>query len=192
MIEIPGYHGGLMVPHRDVRVIKQGWTEQSLTNSTTAITIVSTTIPANLMGPNGSLRFTTYGHYINNAASTKVLRCTLSFGGTTFWNDADAPPTDASERAYLWQGQLFNRNAVNSNRFAGFWMISYPNLVDTGLAGDIGRAYSNVRGGPTTSGTQSINTAANQTFLATVTMSTTDPNTTLYNYGYMLEICPGA
>lgn len=100
----------------------QSHVETSLTATTTATTIVSSSIPQNVLGANGSINVYFLASTTNSA---DIKTIAVSFGGTTFCSNT-------ASGSQSWQGTctISNRNATGSQISAGS-MIPSPTASTT-------------------------------------------------------------
>lgn len=152
--------------------VKQSWVQVTHTGDTNEFALATIQIPANSIGPNGSVRITQLITY-TNSANTKTFR--TRFGGVsgTSYNTM-AVTTTATGR---YQSQIGNRNSTNSQ---------------VGFASGVGVGSTGATWGFTTGAvvTSAVDTTASVDIVLTGTNSNSGETVALE--GYSVEICYGA
>jgi len=119
------------------RVLDKETTNIDVTLLTTEQTVFTHTIPANLLGTNGTLRLTMIGDYLNNNATSATLTIRIKFGATTLYADTvDASATSASRRPLILSLLFGNEDATNAQSGGGTIFLGTAAGATTGL-GDL-------------------------------------------------------
>ena len=157
-----------------LRVINQTGTQVDIVNSVTETTIYTHSVAANALGANGSLRVVLAGDLVNNSGSDRSATLKISFGGTTFYQDAlnaAGLVNAANRRAWLIDFILQNANATNSQHLNGLFTIGRSTAPTTGI-GSIGTLASYFVANFGSDGSNpTIDTTSAQTLTVTITLS---------------------
>lgn len=143
-------------------VIAQSYAPVNTPADITEDTLATITIPANLLGPNGTLRITSQWSYTNNA-NTKTMRIRYSGAAGTIYMQIPATTT----ASYSDQRTISNRGATNSQ-----------------VGANSGGSILTLSGGPTT--TSAVDTTAATTIVFTGQKASAGDTLTLE--GYTIEV----
>jgi len=132
--------------------------ENSLISGALASASTGWQIPANALGPNGAIRVTIIGDYLNNSGGAVTETVRIKFGGTTFYGQATGGiGASANRYPFFFQFVLTNLGATNSNYLMGLvpaWAGGTPSAASiagvTAAAADGSFGYSAVQAIDTT------------------------------------------
>lgn len=98
---------------RDNMTVAKSGVAVTHTGNTSETTLATVSLPANVMGPNGSLRITSYWTFTNSANNkTLQIRCGTTGNGLTgsIWGST----TQTTTRSMRMQNEIHNRNSTTS------------------------------------------------------------------------------
>lgn len=146
------------------RVLAQSAVPSSITGTLTETVLATITVPANSMGPNGSLSIVSTWS-CTTSANNKIFKLRFGgIGGTQYGNVTVTANQSAKD-----QRDIFNRNAANSQ-------IGGPSGATGGWGGSSAVAV-----------TSALDTTADQTLVLTGTLTNTGETITLEAYRVMIS-----
>jgi len=169
--------------------IAESTTEASTNTSTSAVTVMTVTIPDGLFLSGSILRARIWGNYLANN-STPTFTLTISYGGTTIFTDATGATTnDADRGAWSVQFDLIaqgNADQALSGR-VGFQTPAGKTAPTTGIAGDLAAA-TDIQAEIMGAAIAVDSDAADRILLVTWTMSVSHADNEVLTSGYTLEL----
>lgn len=138
------FKGG--VRYRSPAVVDRDLTAATIANSTTVTTLYSYTVPANMLGTDGSLELDYSGSYFNNSGGPSNFLVEVLYGSSLIFSSGNlSQAADAGARAVAGNVRLSIRNAVAAQQAArARFSIGAPASVGTG-SGDLSAHKTQVR-----------------------------------------------
>jgi len=103
-------------------VLTNSGTGVTISNSAAETTLLTVSVPANLLSTKHLLRVTVYSRATNTTGGTVAYQMRLKYGATTLVSPSINVTTGATNLAQQWHGSLMNLGATNSQQ-AHIWEI---------------------------------------------------------------------
>ena len=145
----------------------------NVASSTAETQVYGFTIDANKLGTDKGVRVRFFGTYLNNSGSVRTLRIRVKLGGTILYDETVGTtiliPISVNRRGVVFDLQLFNAGAANSQKMGGRISISDSTGATAGV-GSLDRDTKNAEGlyEAAIFGTSAVDTTSNRLFEITV------------------------
>lgn len=129
---------GAMLIGPSLIVAVGGFLKNSGVNTTTASSVtefdmLNYSVPANLLGANGSIRVRLSGYLLQNQVTATDFILKIKFGGTTIYQDTRAAlAQSAVNKPFVIEFMLGNKNATNTQGCNGTILLNDSDAVATG------------------------------------------------------------
>lgn len=141
----------------------------TVSNTTTESTLMSITVPANLMGTNRAVRMTIWGDYLNNSGSNTTFTLRVKFGSTTFFGDASGNVgTSSTRRPFTLTAVVMNKGATNAQSCMFECMLGNAASGSVAGLGDMAAAGYREFNGTNGTSDMAIDTTADASFTTTI------------------------
>ena len=110
-------------------------TDQDVVNTTTNTIVMSYTLPAGSIGPDGGVRISLTGDYLNNSGAGDTFRLEVRFGATQVFNLLSGSlAASANRRAVKLDLRITNQSGTSDQSGGGRYSISSPSVATDGIA----------------------------------------------------------
>ena len=190
---------GLLTIGSGQNIIVGGYVKNSGVVTTTASSsaefdMLSYSVPANLLGANGSLSVRISGYILQNQVTATNYVFKVKFGGTTIWHAAiTAVAQNAALKSFIFEFMIGNVNATNAQNMSGKIMIQDNSTTSVtvgegSIEDDEQTSNANFRA---STGASTKDTTSAQTLAASMTMSVSDANVQTSVSRQTIEFIPG-
>lgn len=173
-------------------VLKNSGVTTTTASSSTEFDMLNYSVPANLLGTNGSIKVRVSGYVLQNQVTATDFTLRIKFGGTTLYQSTIAAMAQSAiNKPWILEFEIGNKNATNSQGMAGKMIMNDASTPTTGegsIASDEGTSNGCFRAA---TGASTKDTTSAQVLAVTMTMSVNNASVSTSVQRQIIEFIPG-